>query len=150
MVLWYNKPTLKIFQSYLENRKQATEPESVTSETKTITIDIPQGSILGSKLFKLYINDLYKATSVNTFYNFADDTVIFYSGDTFETVEKTIHEKTPLIFNWLSTKQLTLDIAKTHYQIYSLNDRNPDINVLLDSQKISRSSTDKYLGVFIR
>ena len=39
--------------------------------------DVPQWSILGSKLFKLYVNDIANVSSLLRFVLFADDTNIF-------------------------------------------------------------------------
>ena len=47
---------LKLFSSYLENRKQYTEIENVKSNTSLITTGVPQGSILGPLLFIVYIS----------------------------------------------------------------------------------------------
>ena len=48
---------LKWFQSYL-NRAQQCLVNGQLSNPKTITCGVPQGSILGSLLFLLYINDM--------------------------------------------------------------------------------------------
>lgn len=41
---------------------------------------MPQGSVLGPKLFILYINDLVKVSEELKYILFADDTPLFYSG----------------------------------------------------------------------
>ncbi len=49
---------LKWFESYLNNRTQQCMINGKLSSQKTITCGVPQGSILGSLLFLLYINDM--------------------------------------------------------------------------------------------
>ena len=65
---------LRWFTSYLTNRKQFVSIEENRSDTKSVTIGVPQGSILGPLLFVIYINDLHVAIKNCEVYHFADDT----------------------------------------------------------------------------
>ena len=51
----------KWFESYLANHKQFASINGFASNTSSITENVPQGSVLGSLLFLLYINDLHVA-----------------------------------------------------------------------------------------
>ena len=44
--------------SYLENRSQFVHYENCDSEVLKICCGVPQGSVLGPKLFILYINNI--------------------------------------------------------------------------------------------
>ncbi len=46
------------FSSYLDSRSQLVMWQGESSNTQSITVGVPQGSILGPLLFTLYINDL--------------------------------------------------------------------------------------------
>ena len=73
--------TGKWFESYPKGRKQATKVNGVMSEYSNVQCGVPQGSILGPLLFILYINDLSKYLTTCTANLYADDTAIYYSGE---------------------------------------------------------------------
>ena len=67
---------LKLFQNYLNNRKQRVVLNGFPAGYSTIGSGVPQGSVLGPLLFLIYINDLERniKSNVNIF---ADDTMLF-------------------------------------------------------------------------
>ena len=67
---------LKFFESYLENRKQRVALNGFYSDYSIIEFGVPQGSVLGSLLFLVYINDLERNIKSNVKF-FADDTMLF-------------------------------------------------------------------------
>lgn len=63
--------------SYLLNRNQFVQVNEEKSNTSSIKFGVPQGSILGPKLFSLYVNDFPEFIFSGELYMFADDTIIY-------------------------------------------------------------------------
>ena len=55
---------LKGFRSYLSNRKQLTSFDDSKTEMKIVKRGVPQGSMLGSLFFLIFVNDLNNSTTV--------------------------------------------------------------------------------------
>jgi len=68
------------FRSYLKNRQQYVDYKGCKSTLMNITCGVPQGSILRSLLFLIYmyINDIANVSNLLHLILFADDTNIFF------------------------------------------------------------------------
>ena len=69
---------LKLLKSYL--RQQRVLLNGQTSSWKNVLAGVPQGFVLGSLLFLIYINDLLDGLT-SIFKIFADDTSFFFKGN---------------------------------------------------------------------
>ena len=67
---------LKLFQNFLNNRKQRVVLNGFPADYSTIESGVPQGSVLGPLLFLIYINDLEGNIKSNVNF-YADDTMLF-------------------------------------------------------------------------
>ena len=55
----FSLPALRLVNDYLSNRKQRTKIENTYSTWVDIIFEVPQGSILGPLLFKVFLADLF-------------------------------------------------------------------------------------------
>ena len=73
-------------KNYLKDRKQLVQIDDCASTLLSVTCGVPQGSMLGPKLFILYINDICNASTSLKFILFADDTNLFCSEVDIQTI----------------------------------------------------------------
>ena len=78
------------FKSYLSNRKQMVSYNSILSSSESVECGVPQGSILGTLLFIIYMNDICHTSKLLNFILFADDTTVFYSNSNLDTLYDTV------------------------------------------------------------
>ena len=70
----FNKESLELILDYLSNRCQRTKICDNFSFWAELLQGAPQGYVLGSLLFNIYINALFFLTECTDIGNFADDT----------------------------------------------------------------------------
>ena len=141
--------TLQLLKSYLQNRKQYVIVDGHKSQTKTVTIGVPQGSVLGPLLFLIYINDLPLATKRLNSILFADDTTLFTQNTNINSLINDMREDLQLVSEWLIANSLTLNIGKTYYVIFSTREVPNDLQIKIGLQTIERHSSGKFLGVIL-
>ena len=77
----FYKKSLSFIESYFTNRKQRTKIGDSFSKYQGIITVVPQDSILGPLFFNIFVNDLFLSIDKSTLRNYADDNIVYTSGN---------------------------------------------------------------------
>ena len=148
--------SLRWFSSYLEDRRQMVKVNDHLSESKPITMGVPQGSIIGPFLFIVYINDLVAELSsidVNMLL-YADDTILYTEADNIELAVKRNQKAMNKVCEWCYLNRLSLNTKKTkHMAIKSSRDcsicSDACNRVKVNGEYLDNVHSYNYLGVVV-
>ena len=134
--------------SYLRNRKLYVQLEGYKSECMRTVCGVPQGSVLGPKLFILYINDICDVSKILQFVLFADDTNFFGSGDDLGIIAENITNEMIKLKRWFDENKLLLNLKKTKFMVFT-NRKKEEIELSFAGESIERVSVFRFLGVIL-
>ena len=144
---------LEWFTSYLKDRQFRVMVSGVTSEPQDLRCGVPQGSVLGPKLFTLYLlplGDLARSHGVD-FHIYADDCQLYMAfkrDNTLITASK-MECLVNDIKSWMTNNMLKLNEDKTEIMVLN-GARRPDIeltSLMIGTESVSMSDSTFLLGV---
>jgi hypothetical protein len=138
--------SLKWLTSYLSNRTQQTRVNACYSDTKQVKAGVPQGSIVSSLLFILFVNDIFQLNNNNIeIYLYADDTaIIFYANNDVE-LQNIIDNFFTIYLDWCTTNCIVVNPTKSNY--LTLNTFQATITI--NNTTLEQVRFVKYLGILI-
>lgn len=144
---------LNWFSSYFEGRLQYVYCRGARSALRTILHGVPQGSNLGPLLFLIYINDLPNVSNSLFFILFADDTNVFFSHKSLDTLFQIVNTELELVAEWFSDNRLTVNLDKTNYILFKSHRKTGSSHghhkICINSISLSRVSSTRFLGVYV-
>ena len=140
-----------LLRSYLTSRFQYTgnSDQQIRSNELAITIGVPKGSVHGSFLFLVYINDLPNCCDSDMIL-YADDSVLLCVDKNLEYLKKKSENEFCKIEHWIRLNKLTLNYSKTNLALFPgmKNKTNGDDNFCVNTN-ITPKNVMKYLWGFI-
>ena len=134
--------SLRVIHAYLNDRIQVTKVSCFYSEILQIIYGVPQGSVLGSLLFNVYLIDLFLAEHYKSdFSNYADGTTPDNCRSRRSDVEITLNN----LFNWFYYNNFKANASKCHLFLSPFSAKSINIK----SSVIEGSSNEKFLGISI-
>ena len=99
-------------KSRLSNRKHYISINGYEPDFAAINCGIPQGSVLGSLLFLLYINDFNQAIKFFKVHHLADDTNLLCLSNLIKKLKKVVNADLKHLLNWLNANKISLNVKK--------------------------------------
>lgn len=136
-------------KNYLDNRKQYVQLNDEKSDLLRITCGVPQGSVLGPKLFIMYINDICNVSKLLHFVLFADDTNLLCSGKDLRHLLDTVERELGTIKRWFDINKLSLNLNKTKYIVFGDRKNLDQTQIRINNIEIQRVNINNFLGVIM-
>ena len=140
------------FKSYLSNRQQYVNVNGVDSSVSTLTHGVPQGSVLGSLLFLIFINDLPNSSSYFRFNLFADDSTLSctFNKSNICNTSTIINHNLLRLNHWLRSNKIMINATKTKYIIFSYDSTvTLPSTIRLNDGILEQINCTKFLGVYL-
>ena len=148
----FGRNALDLLANYLSNRFSIVNFDSKLSKKEKLVQGVPQGSVLGPLLFIIFINDLCHIILNSNKSIFADDTTLYCSGPSIQSLIGLLEKDLEIISNWLAHNRLLLNVGKSNAMLFKWkNQPKLDIlNVNTDASNDLEIKCDGELVPFVR
>ena len=139
-------PLFNFIKSYLSNRHQKVKINDIFSEDMPVTLEVPQGSVIGPILFLIFINDMPNNLPSNVLLSlFADDSklALMYKYDYERNILQT---GLNTLSDWVSSRNL--ELAKYKCGVLSVGDSGQS-NYVIDYIPLNNINSYTDLGIII-
>ena len=136
--------------SYLTGRSQKTVANGVISDPREVTYGVPQGSVLGPLFFLAYINDMSDSVEDVKLSLYADDTVLYDSGENIGNCVRKIQDNLNRFSEWCHRNALKINADKIKVLIFGTSKRVKKVGQIqlnIDEKPIQQVPSYKYLGM---
>jgi len=141
------KNHVQLLASYLLNRKFVVHHGEATSDDKSATAGVPQGSVLGPLLYLLYTADI-PSTKNTTIATFADDAAILAPHEKYETAVNQLQKAVDKVSKWANRWKIQMNATKSVRVDFALRP-HPVAPIVINNEEIPTQPHARYLGVHL-
>ena len=134
---------LQMLQSYLSNRKQGTKINDAYSKYCEILSGVLQGSILGPRLFNIYICDMFYDIDDSDIASYANDNIPYASSSNLDALINKLKETTNNLIQWFRSNHMKANADKCHLLVTG----NYEVSANINEFEIESSKKEKLLGI---
>ena len=142
-----SEPSLKLIYNYLKHRLQHIKINSSFSDWSELIEGVPQGFVLGTLLFNIYLNDLFHIVNDGDIYNYANDTTPNVCDSSLKVVIEKLEKSSQLAMKWFSHNYMKLNAEKCEFLITGHRFEHLWLNV--GETQVCEKNQVKLLGITI-
>lgn len=132
--------------NFLDKRRIVCDVNGTLSDTYDLPIGCVQGSILGPRLFTLYMGGLAAAIEVEDLVGYADDTYVVIPGESHEDIRAKLAVISKKHVSYLKSLGMVVNSSKTEIVLFGAEE---NVEFDFDDIIISSSNCIKALGITI-
>ena len=117
-VYGFDKNALNLINSYLPNRKQRVKINNKYSSWSETLFGVPQGSILGSLLFNIFICDMVYLLEDFDIANYADDSTPYNVDKNVEFAVNNLGHSPSILFKWFNDNYMKVNTGKSNLLVF--------------------------------
>jgi len=135
---------MSIIMDFLSKRKFIVEYDGKMSDVKSLSLGCVQGSVLGPKLFNLYMKDLTSSTLGFKTTTYANDTYVLITGDSHNEIKSNAERCLLSHLEYLKGRGMVTNVSKTEIVMFGHEDR---MTLTIGDDNIESGNSMKVLGV---
>ena len=133
----------------LKDQKQNFRINNIFSAFQNILSGLPEGFILDTILFNIFLNDLFLYIKKSDLYNFAEDNTITATCNSLTGLLKTVEQESKSTVSWFKKNKMIANVDKVQAIILNKKESKAKYKLTIDNKDVKPTKSVKLLGITI-